>query len=301
LFVAVVSVPEKTLEHWASLYIASRYSTAAALWWPSHGEDIDVHVLPGRPGKAVQIELKTTTVHGPRHLVKVDLGQLWDYTRRPRGRQPFYVFPLPRTAGTLTAAAQSHGLAVTEFAYRRSGQRWWFAEWMVALTTEQVARVLATELARHGRRDRGPTATLVTVDLTLEKRPTLTWGTGAAAPPFVTWRDLWTRIERCGEPGWPQLLRLPREIVAGREILSAPEATMLLLIAADLADGERRAGSMATFESNPDGGFQLEREDDVALPNVLVDPADEPDHRQLVFLDATMVRPPRHPQQPEDS
>jgi threonine dehydrogenase-like Zn-dependent dehydrogenase len=43
-------------------------------------------LLPTRPGKAVQLELKTTTVAGAGlHDVSVDLGQLWEYRQRPLG------------------------------------------------------------------------------------------------------------------------------------------------------------------------------------------------------------------------
>jgi hypothetical protein len=59
-----VSVPEKTLEHWSSQYVTYLYYSWAALWWPTRGQDIDVRLLPTRPGKAVQLELKTTTVAG---------------------------------------------------------------------------------------------------------------------------------------------------------------------------------------------------------------------------------------------
>ncbi len=69
--------PEKTLEHWSSQYVIYLYRSMAALWWPASGQDIDVRWLPARPGKAVQLELKTTTVVRPGvHDVMVDLGQL---------------------------------------------------------------------------------------------------------------------------------------------------------------------------------------------------------------------------------
>lgn len=72
-----VSIPEKTLEHWSSLYLTYRYRSQASLWWPTRGEDIDVQMLPMAPGKAVQLELKTTTPAGTGlHDVNVDLGQL---------------------------------------------------------------------------------------------------------------------------------------------------------------------------------------------------------------------------------
>jgi hypothetical protein len=124
-----VSVPEKTLEHWSSQYLAYRFRSKAALWWPATGQHLDVAWLPRRPGKAVQLELKTTTVAGAGlHDVSVDLGQLWEYRQRSLGRQPFYVFPRADWRGELASAAKAHGLPVTELAFRRSGPAWWFAE-----------------------------------------------------------------------------------------------------------------------------------------------------------------------------
>ncbi|MGD0066034.1 MAG: hypothetical protein ABSB76_21635 [Streptosporangiaceae bacterium] len=52
-----VSVPEKTLEHWASLCVAYRYRSLAAQWWPVNGVDIDLQALPAQPGKAIQLEV----------------------------------------------------------------------------------------------------------------------------------------------------------------------------------------------------------------------------------------------------
>lgn len=92
-----VSVPEKTLEHWASLCIAYRYRSLAAQWWPVNGVDIDIQSLPAYPaypGKAVQLELKTITPAGPGlHKVNINLGQVWEYTRKLFSRQPYYAFP----------------------------------------------------------------------------------------------------------------------------------------------------------------------------------------------------------------
>jgi hypothetical protein len=106
-----VSVPEKTLEHRTSQYITSRFSTHAALWWPVDGQDIDIRKFPATAGKAVQLELKTSTVTGPRrHEVLIDLVQLAEYCRRPLGRQPFYIFPWPDWCGRLEDEASASGL-----------------------------------------------------------------------------------------------------------------------------------------------------------------------------------------------
>jgi hypothetical protein len=46
-----VSVPEKTLEHWASQYLLFRFRSKARVWWPAFGTDIDVRNLPSQaPG-----------------------------------------------------------------------------------------------------------------------------------------------------------------------------------------------------------------------------------------------------------
>src|SRR2546421_2240289 len=182
-----VSVPEKTLEHWASQYVSYRYSSCAALWWPSSREDIDVRWLPTRPGKAVQFELKTTTVAGAGvHDVLVDLGQLWEYRQRPIGHQPFYAFPWPDWRGDLTAAAIAGGRPVTELAFGRSGPGWWFADWMVVLTSAEVARVLRRELAAHGSPSRGVKRRLVHFDLRKSlNNPAVKWGSDATPPAGV--------------------------------------------------------------------------------------------------------------------
>lgn len=87
-----VSVPEKTLEHWASLCVAYRYSSLAAQWRPVNGVDIDLQALPAQPGKAIQLELKTITPVGPgRHKVHIDLGQLWEYIGGTNSGSPWWV------------------------------------------------------------------------------------------------------------------------------------------------------------------------------------------------------------------
>lgn len=182
-----VSIPEKTLEHWSSQYVTYRYRSKAALWWPSSGEDIDVRWLPNKPGKAVQLELKTTTVAGSGlHDVLVDLGQLWEYRQRPFGHQPFYVFPRPDWHGNLAGVASARGRPVTELGFARSGRWWWFADWMLVLTTAQVAAILQRDLTAHGSRERGVRKRLVRFDVS---RSNVTWGSGSAgAPQAVCWQ-----------------------------------------------------------------------------------------------------------------
>ena len=55
--------------------------------------------------------------------MNVNLGQLWEYSHKPLGRQPFYAFPRPDWDGDLAAVAraQQPRKEVTELAFRRSG------------------------------------------------------------------------------------------------------------------------------------------------------------------------------------
>lgn len=287
---ALVSVPEKTLEHWSSQYVTYRYRSRASLWWPTNGQDIDVGWLPTRPGKALQLELKTTKVAGADfHDVLIDLGQLWDYRTRSPGRQPFYVFPWPDWRGDLSTAAIASGMPVTELAFARSAD-WWFADWMVVLTTRQVATILHADLKAHGCRTRGPKARLVRFDL---RRPTatptssgVTWGPGVAAPTVVPWRDLWTSIEGCGRRGWPQLIRLPPGVLALDADGYARRDLLELLRQAATWEDE---GELVTLEPLEDGRYHVAPHlADNLGPSDDETPESE-DRRLLVFLDARAI------------
>lgn len=292
----LVSVPEKTLEHWASLYVTYRYHSNAALWWPASGEDIDFRCLPNRPGKAVQLELKTTKVAGAGlHDVRVDLGQLWEYRQRPLGHQPFYVFPWPDWHGNLAAAADAKGRPVTELAFRRGGRGWWFADWLVLLTAAQVAAVLCKELADHGSRDRGSTERLVRFDL---KNSQVTWGSGAAVrPSVVRWLDFWAALEQCGEAGWPQLIQLPARIVRDKGPYLPSEAARMLRQAAAF-DSREWGRELVRLEPDEDGNYQIApapvgHPGEPRADMTGDDGTDEVyDNRQIVFLDARALQHP---------
>ncbi|MEU4290021.1 hypothetical protein AB0E63_17520 [Kribbella sp. NPDC026596] len=289
---ASVSVPEKTLEHWSSLYLAYRYKSNAALWWPATGEDIDIDWLPSRPGKAVQIELKTLTMTGPDlQDVKVDLGQLWEYHHRPLSRQPFYAFPQPDWTGELAQEAQQDGVPVTELAFRRSGPAWWFAEWMVLLTTADVARALSPELTKHGSPKRGNRKRLVRYDFSHKKRrPAAAWGATGTMPPqsCIPWRQFWGALQLCGQTDWPQLIRIPRHYLSARPRHTADEMRHLLRNVANAA--EFLASDLVTLVPDSDGGFVLEQDDERATVRETDQTADgTEDNRQLVFLDASVM------------
>jgi len=275
-----VSVPEKTLEHWSSQYITYRYRSKAALWWPANGEDIDVDWLPTRPGKAVQLELKTTTPTGSGlHNVMVDLGQLWEYLQRPLGHQPFYAFPWPDWAGKLTAEAKARSRAVTELAFARSGPAWCFADWMVVLTAAQVATVLQPELAAHGSKNRGTKKRLVQIDSKNLEIPT--WGPSissraAPSPGLIGWREFWSEHFYTRR----QVVEMTREAAA--------------IFSAQPGNSEQ----FVTLEPDAEGNYQIPRAraDNIGITDD--DRADEDrtgeigDHRQVVFLDARALKLP---------
>ncbi|MFC5924312.1 hypothetical protein [Micromonospora vulcania] len=286
-----VSIPEKTLEHWSSQYLAYRYHSHAALWWPSRGEDIDVRLLPAMPGKAIQIELKTTTVSGTNfHDVLVDLGQLWEYYRRPLGHQPFYAFPRPDWRGDLAAAALVEGRHVTELAFRRSGPGWWFADWMTVLPTSAVARVLRQDLERHGSPRRGKKSRLVRFDLRKStSNPTVVWGSGAATPPTVGWRTFWQELEQCGRAGWPQLIRIPATFIRPRVAYRQSDLIGLMREAAYTGAFNEWSddSELVTLEPTEQRVYQIGSDSNLGLAEPQSDGADETaDHRQVVFVEA---------------
>lgn len=288
-----VSVPEKTLEHWSSQYLMYRYRSWAALWWPTSGEDIDVRWLPTRPGKAIQLEMKTTTVVGANlHDVLVDLGQLWEYRQRPLGRQPFYAFPWPDWRGDLTTEATIEGRPVTELAFARSGPGWWFADWMAVLTAAQVEQTLYKDLMAHGCSRRGVKKCMVRFDLTKSLTdPEVTWGSkhDPTGPKVVRWRDFWRQLEQCGRFGWPQLIRLPARFTQARVVHPPSQLAGLLRESAYLI----RAGEwgddneLVTLAPDEDGNYHVVSDPVLDPRNLQMDEIDETsDHRQVVFLEA---------------
>lgn len=286
-----VSVPEKTLEHWASLHLTYRYRSKAALWWPVDGEDVDVQALPSRPGKTVKIELKTTIALATQHKVQVDIGQLWDYEHRPFAEQPYYAFPWPRWQGDLRAAARAGHVHETEIAFSRSGTAWWFAEWMVVLTTAQVAAVLRADLTAWGRRERGHKVTLARFHHPTRHQPRwrTTWGGGVTPGPDVRpWREFWSELEECGRPDWPQLVRVPAAATRGRVRFTRAEILAMLRAAADLTPRDLANEEWLTVGTDGENGF-------VAVSTYGSKQRTSPiksndlSHRVAVFLDASAL------------
>lgn len=305
-----VSVPEKTLEHWASLCIVYRYRSLAAQWWPVNGVDIDIQSLPAQPGKAVQLEFKTITAAGPGlHKVNVDLGQLWEYTQKPFARQPFYAFPWPHWDGELAAAARADRQEPTELAVQRSKAGWWFGHWMVVLTAQHVAGVLRQDLNTHGRRERGVKRCLVQFDISDSDNPA--WGDPAspATPPEVlAWASFWSELDECGRDNWPQLIRIPSLVLdrwrkspsQDREEEFYPRhelAGMLRQSEGMLAELQGRALDLETLEPDGTGNFRVVADSSVTFAGS--EPGDddrtgEPeDRRQAVFINSRRLFPTR--------
>lgn len=273
-----VSVPEKTLEHWASQYLTYRYKSKVSLWWPTRGEDVDVRSLPHRPGKAVQLEMKTATPRaGNSQEVRVDLAQLARYRSRPLYQQPFYVFPLPPWTGNIARAASMWRVAPSELAFSRVGRVRWFANWLHVLTAAQVESVVAP----GGLSGQTSVVPLVRFD---PKSAVRTWGRGTVAnPTTIAWRDLWKRLELCGQADWPQIVRVPAAIMAAEgDLLTSASLRQLLTRSTSGWDGDGDLETIAAFE----GGF-----DTVALP-MRSEPivVSQTDHRQVVFMDADIWR-----------
>ena len=223
-----VSVPEKTLEHWVSQYVLYRFKSNALVWWPVAGEDVRVQ-LPGRPGKVILLEIKTATVQPRgRHEVSIDVGQLWDYLQKPLVDQPFYAFPLPRWDGVLndpSTRAWRRGRPPSELAFSRSGSRLWFADWMVVMTTKEVASSLAGPITPTPKG--GPRAfqRLVSIAPTTGVE---SWALTRPSPQPRGWRDFWDAEVACGTPTWPQQMLVYRHHVPSGQGLDYQEAVEAL-------------------------------------------------------------------------
>lgn len=252
----VVSVPEKTLEHWASIYLTYRYRSKASLWWPVSGEDISLESMPAIPGKRVQLELKTTTLNknGDVHRVKIDLKQLNHYLALSHWQQPFYVFPMPRWTDTLMSATTAVGISTSEVGFSRvdalSLKSWWFADWMVVLPAEQVGKILSRQMAAFragGKVD----ADLVTTSFRAGGLPKIVWADGLRHRT-IPWRKLWSRLEECGAASWPQAVLLPSRVTAG--VSSVRHEDMQFLMA---EASENPGGELWVWGSTSDGIFEV--------------------------------------------
>lgn len=205
------TLPEKTLEHWTSLYVTYRFHSKAALWWPPFGEDISYRGLANAPaGKFLSFEVKTSywDKSSGRHVVSVDVPQLKAYLKLPVSRRPYYVFPIPSWSGYLEDFARTKSVSLADLAVRR-GKSLWAARWTYVLSADTV-----NEIVGGSRRTRGSAQILSVQPRADLSSPKLTWTRGKNWKPRgdwpMRWCDFWDKAMGCGEKDWNQAFYLPR-------------------------------------------------------------------------------------------
>lgn len=174
----VRSIPEKTFEHWASMYVAHRFPLGG-LWWPTSGEDIRVEDLGTVPGKALLLEAKVPELQSDgSHRVTIDIRQLTKYVSSIA--PVYYTFPAPPWTGHLATSSWLGIERRADLAYKRAGHRW-FGAWTVVCT--------ATDLLAHLAPDPGQK------QATLKDVPTSHW----------RWQAFWKEFRDCGSPMLPSV------------------------------------------------------------------------------------------------
>lgn len=157
---------------------------------------------------------------------------------------------------------------------------------MVVLTTAEVERVLRNELAAHGSRRRGSKTRLVRFDLTVSGHAVTTWGAGASQPTYIVeWRDLWTALDGCGRPWWPQMVRIPLRLLPHDGIVPHLRILALLRQAAQSFDSDDV--EMISLEPNGEGAFRVAVDiDGNTIGTSAGNEEAAEDRRQIVFVDA---------------
>jgi hypothetical protein len=201
------SIPEKTLEHWTSIYLSNRFPNGA-LWWPTSGEDV-LAELPrlaaSGPGNTLALELKTTEADGADHVLDIDTRQLTRYLTPPSGPPlpVYYVFPTPHWTGPLTSQSGTAPTAPTgtaaappEWWRRRVGPPW-FGDWLYVMS----ARSLAAALPPTWNTPRRRKARLFTLNGSHMVGGAPAWAslfsrTLATRPG--AWTRFWKVVARCG-------------------------------------------------------------------------------------------------------
>jgi hypothetical protein len=238
-------MPEKTLEHWTSMYLARRFPNAS-LWWPAAGEDIQFEGLPGRIGKSVMLEIKTTEWNGSKnqHRLTLDVEQLDAYQE---SKIPvYYVLPVPPWSGSLIPGNPWLGVRRPS-ELLLPGSRW-FGSWTFVVSAAHLWQHLDGKNNRQSQK----TATLFThttgnQDLKIVAPPLHTWW---------TWEEFWDLLGSCGSATMPSLICSPGTPYLGQraprkrltESLAAAEDVGLLSAPAD----GRRTSSLYASEGTND-------------------------------------------------
>lgn len=226
----VRSIPEKTIEHWASIYATYRYRSFANLWWPTHGEDIAVGGLRTRgAGKIFNLEIKTTEARpsGREHLAEVRVSQLLKYLSKPV--PTYYVFPVPDWHGPIHLPAAAAWLGAgpkTDLGFTRAGWRW-FGEWTIVIPdyvlyaplaatyplTATVASNVSEPVFTATVGGAGGATRIVTMEghYTGWTPPFTAIPAGGPLTPFYGWRAFWEDMDVCGGAGGLQsVFAVPR-------------------------------------------------------------------------------------------
>lgn len=189
------SLPEKTFEHWASMYVAHRFPHGS-LWWPTSGEDVRVDDLGTVPGKAILLELKVPEQQSAGgHVVTIDLEQLLRYLGSPV--PVYYAFPEPPWSGTLITSGWLGPERRADLAYRRTRDRW-FGKWTVVCSAADLYSHLSP-----------PTAAL----------------TKQVTHPFPggwDWAAFWGYYKACGSLELPSLFIVSEDVIQSGQ---PPETT----------------------------------------------------------------------------
>lgn len=201
------SIPEKTLEHWTSIYLTDRFPNGA-LWWPTSGEDV-LAELPRLaatgPGKTLALELKTTEVVGTEHVLWIDTRQLDRYLYPPFGPPlpVYYVFPVPHWTGPLRSRhgrtpGPTGGMVEAPPQWWRQRAGWsWFGEWLYVMSAQSLSAALPPDWRSQKQRR----AKLFTVNTSRGYGGIPAWTTLFARTPGVVplqWKPFWNVVTRCG-------------------------------------------------------------------------------------------------------
>jgi hypothetical protein len=203
------SIPEKTLEHWTSIYLSNRFPNGA-LWWPTFGEDV-LAELPrlaaSGPGKTLALELKTTVARGVNHVLEIDTQQLARYLNPPAGPPlpVYYVFPTPHWTGPLTSRSGTIPAAPTGSStappawWRQKAGRAWFGDWLYVMSARSVAAALPSGWNAPHRTH----AMLFTLNSAHLVGGVPAWANllrPAVSRRPMRWKRFWTVVARCGPP-----------------------------------------------------------------------------------------------------
>jgi len=294
-----VSIPEKTLEHWASTYILHRYQTKVPLWWPTSRADVEVGDLGYQAGKTFWLELKTATWNPSTatHVVKVDLWQLWKYSQQPI--PVYYAFPIPQWSDTLTSPAGKAWLGGTQ----RSNLALWrgapktFYNWMVVVPgCELFAYYSATisALQSKGTFRKSSSSVLAVIDV-----GTGTWDWNSkirtSPPTSWTWLDFWRKMDQCGGPEMPAVMMVDRPIDLDTDGTCSRSALVQRLRRAPTGDLDRVWLYAPTATGEQTDTYHPIEETDLMTDNVESDgdggPGSDSVSRVLITIPSSKLRP----------